>query len=77
MLEHGLPVIVNRDDATGVTTSLGENEPLLIACDTYLEARLQAGLIKGPCGSRASKVAMDFVSALHCAMESRPHSQYR
>ena len=60
MLEHGLPVIVNRDDAPGVGTPLGKAEPLLIACDTHLETRLQAGFGKGPRGSRRPQVTRDF-----------------
>ena len=60
MLEHGLPVIVNRDDAAGVATSPGKTEPLLIACDTHLETRLQAGLSRGPRGSRRPQVTREF-----------------
>ncbi len=60
MLEHGLPVIVNRDDAPGVGVPLGKAEPLLIACDTHLETRLQAGLGKGPRGSRRPQVGRVF-----------------
>ena len=60
MLEHGLPVIVNRDDARGVDAPLGKAEPLLIACDIQLEPRLLAGLGKGARASRRSQVAHGF-----------------
>ena len=70
MLEHGLPVIVNRDDAPGVGMPLGKAEPLLIACDTHLESRLQAGLPKGPRGSRRPPIAREFELSLERASPS-------
>ena len=67
MLEHGLPVIVNRDDAPGVTTPPGETEPLFIACNPHLEALLQTGLRKGPRLSRRTRIAKDFLFSLRSA----------
>ncbi len=52
MLEHGLPVIVNRDDAPGVSSLPRDSDPLLIHCDSNLETRLCAGPKRGPRGSR-------------------------
>ena len=70
MLEHGLHVIVNRDDAPGVGTPLGNAESLLIACDTHLETRLQAGLGKGPRGSRRTRIAKQFAQNLRIETSS-------
>jgi hypothetical protein len=45
MLEHGVPVIVTRDDVRIRTGSFAEPaEPLLHRCDETLEAKLAAGL---------------------------------
>ena len=86
MLEHGLPVIVNRDDAPGVTSPPGETEPLLVACNSHLETRLQAGLSKGPRLSRRARIAKDFLLSLQAGggppvrspvdlAPSQPHSR--
>jgi hypothetical protein len=64
MLEHGLPVIVNREDAPGVAGVLGNTEALLVAGDVHLENRLKAGLMKGPRVSRRSRIADDFLLKL-------------
>jgi hypothetical protein len=71
MLEHGLPVIVNRDDAETIGTSLENSDPLLIPCDAELENQLRGGLKKGRRGSRCPQVARSFVSALNQAAESQ------
>jgi len=64
MLEHGLPVIVNRD-AHHPDPSVSEKcEPLLISCNANLETRLRADLGHGPRGSRCPQVAQDFTFAL-------------
>jgi hypothetical protein len=63
MLEHGLPVIVNREDAF-LAAPVENHEPLFLACATDLEARLQAGLTKGPRGTRRAAVTQAFVSSL-------------
>jgi hypothetical protein len=62
MLEHGLPVIVNRDDAPGMADLVERAEPLLIACDRNLETRLQGGLMKGFRCSRRPQTAHSFLS---------------
>ena len=64
MMEHGLPVIVNREDAPGVKTEVEKSEPLLIPCDKHLESRLQAGLTKGRPLSRRAQIAKEFLCAL-------------
>jgi hypothetical protein len=72
MLEHGLPVIVNREDAPGVADVHGKPEPLLIACDEQLETRLLEGLVKGPHGSRRERLAAEFLQALGAPPAPRP-----
>lgn len=64
MLEHGLPVIVNRDDAPGTGHDSATSEPLLIQCDEQLESRLRAGLRKGPRQSRRPLRAREFENSL-------------
>ena len=64
MLEHGLPVIVNRTDTPGFVAPPRDDETLLIACDSQLEKHLQAGLTKGPCSSRRPEVARMFIASL-------------
>ena len=64
MLEHGLPVIVNREDAPGIGAPFGNSEPLLLACDTHLETCLQEGLRRGARGSRRAQVTHKFEVSL-------------
>jgi hypothetical protein len=64
MLEHGLPVIVNRDDAPSVKGLTRSSEPLLIPCDGDFRPRLRVGGPRGPRGSRRPEVAKSFLSAL-------------
>ncbi|MGB8167737.1 MAG: hypothetical protein WCF18_09630 [Chthoniobacteraceae bacterium] len=70
MLEHGLPVIVNRDDSASLAMAPDEAEPLLIRCDPHLEVRLQAGVSKGARGSRRPVVARKFLLSLGQASPS-------
>jgi hypothetical protein len=72
MLEHGLPVIVNREDAPGVADVHGKPEPLLLACNEQLETRLLEGLVKGPHGSRRERLAAEFLQALGAPPAPRP-----
>ena len=74
MLEHGLPVIVNREDASGVEVPPGKAEQLLIACDAQLENSLESGFGKGPRGSRRPQITHDFSSALEAAQMPVLHS---
>lgn len=69
MLEHGLPVIVNRNDIDicSPRRAKGENNPFFIPCDTSLEIRLRHGLEKPPRGSRRPRVVQSFLSDLECA----------
>lgn len=64
MLEHGLPVIVNRDDARFRIPCAGPDEPLLMQCDGCLETRLLAGVPKGPRRLRREQIARDFITSL-------------
>jgi hypothetical protein len=64
MLEHGLPVIVNRDDASFVGPEPYDSEPLLLQCDANLENRLCLRIEKGPRGSRRPRVARAFAQSL-------------
>ena len=64
MLEHGLPVIVNRDDVRFRTRSSGPDNPLLIQCDLKMEARLLAGVPKGPCRSFRPQTVLTFLMSL-------------
>ncbi len=64
MLEHGLPVIVNRCDTPSPAGPSEGADTLLIAGDSQLESRLRAGLGKGPRGSRSPLVARKFLLSL-------------
>ena len=64
MLEHGLPVIVNRDDNPDEASPTDTLHPLLIPCNAALEMRLRDGLKKTARGSRRPQVARDFALAL-------------
>lgn len=64
MLEHGLPVLVNRDDAPGAGGRDTNSEPLFIQCDEQLESRLCTGLRKGPRASRRLLRAQEFENSL-------------
>ena len=74
MLEHGLPVIVNRDDAPGAGARDKKLDPLIIRCDEQLESRLRAGLRKGPRTPRRPLMAREFEHSLTRAARSDAHN---
>jgi glycosyltransferase involved in cell wall biosynthesis len=74
MLEHGLPVIVNRDDVRFRIQCDGPDDPLLIQCDGNLEARLIAGVPKGPARLRREQIVRDFVRSLDQSPASAPRT---
>lgn len=63
MLDHGLPVIVTRDDFQPAVTA-HPNQPLFHRCDTALESKLVAGLPKGPVRQSLPDRAADFIRLL-------------
>jgi hypothetical protein len=70
MLDHGLPVIVSRDDfqpriAPGLPPS---SDPLFHLCDASLESKLMAGLKKSPPRPRLSEITAQF-----CRLLESPH----
>lgn len=71
MYEHGLPVIVNRDDAVfrGVPRATGGHSPLLHLLDHGLMDRLSE-LGKGERGSQLAKVASEFFSSFGATSKS-------
>jgi glycosyltransferase involved in cell wall biosynthesis len=64
MLEHGLPVIVTRDEFRPDTDSVLFADPLLHRCDSALESKLETGLPKRPAQDHVEKTARDFISIL-------------
>lgn len=64
MLEHGLPVIVNREDSAFATLEDNPIDPLLMRCDEQLADKLVRGLTKGAKASRLAHTAQQFVSTL-------------
>ena len=70
MLEHGLPVIVNRDDARFHTPCGGPDDPLLMKSDERMEARLLAGVPKGARHLRREDVVRNFLTSLQQAGSS-------
>jgi len=66
MVEHGLPVIVTRDDAQSrlVPSDPPSTDPLFYRCDEMLEARLTAGLPKKSPSPRREEIAARFCSML-------------
>ena len=69
MLEHGLPVIVNRDDIPfkGEQTELGESQRLLIRMRPDLPGVLVSGVPHGTPSPRLPKVAALFLRDLQIA----------
>jgi hypothetical protein len=67
MFEHGLPVIVNRDDTSSTGSNKSSDDPLVILCDANFEKRLRLQTTKGPRGSRLPRVAQTFLRALEGA----------
>jgi hypothetical protein len=59
MLDHGLPVVVTRDDFQPFrqTAEPPSSDPLVHRCDDRLEARLLAGLPKRPPRPRVDRIA--------------------
>lgn len=66
MLEHGLPVIVNRDDAkfSGVSEATLNDEPLLHRMDGQLVQKLVTGLNHSQSASRLTLTVQQFISSL-------------
>jgi glycosyltransferase involved in cell wall biosynthesis len=62
MLDHGLPVIVTREEETRGYESL--DDPLLYRCDGALESKLVAGLPQRAPVSRVVQIASRFLSSL-------------
>lgn len=66
MLEHGLPIIVNRDDFKLVSSSIlePESEPLLHKVDCHLVDKLNSKLSRTTPKSRLSSTAIQFTTDL-------------
>lgn len=64
MLEHGLPVVVNRIDTSLEVINKGPADPLLLRCDGQLPMRLVAGYPKGSRNSRLEPTTRLFISDL-------------
>jgi hypothetical protein len=73
MLDHGLPVIVSRDDFQAAVTSAPPGDLLLHHCDPSLESKLAAGLSKRLAHDRVNDVAREFIRLL-AGMKTRPAS---
>jgi hypothetical protein len=71
MLDHGLPVIVSRDDFQAAVTSAPPGDLLLHHCDPSLESKLAAGLSKRLAHDRVNGVAREFIRLL-AGMKTRP-----
>jgi glycosyltransferase involved in cell wall biosynthesis len=67
MLDHGLPVIISRDDyqAPPATEQTPPPDPLLHRYDNGLEAQLAVGLPKRPAQARLPEIARQFCQQLH------------
>jgi hypothetical protein len=67
MLDHGLPVIVTRDDFYSFyrPDQAPSNDPLLHLCDDKLEAKFLAGLPKRPTLARVHATASQLCRRLH------------
>lgn len=74
MLEHGLPVIVTRDDVSypGFDRDPPVSDPLLHRLDAMLEAKLAGGLDKRPPASTLPLVAQTMLADLAAKTASRP-----
>lgn len=70
MLEHGLPVIVTRDDFQPRLAPAGppSTDPLLHRCDGSLELKLANGLPRRPAHSRLGEIAAQFCQQLQMAV---------
>lgn len=68
MIEHGLPVIVTRQDRQSrFPVSEPSTDPLFHLCDDQLEQKLIAGLPKEPPQARRNQLAAEFCSMLESA----------
>jgi len=69
MLDHGLPVIVTRDDyqPQPLPDDPPSTDPFLYRCDDSLEEKLVMGLPKRPVHSRQGEIAAQFCQLLHTA----------
>jgi len=69
MLDHGLPVIVTRDDFHPYLPGDGppSTDPLLHRLDDALPAKLAAGLPKRPARHRVDEIAARLVGLLKAA----------
>ncbi len=72
MLDHGLPVIVTRDDFQPYVrpSQPPSDDPLIHRFDSHLEAKLAAGLPKRPPVSRVDEIAARFCELLSTAPPS-------
>jgi len=64
MLDHGLPVIVTRDEFVPEAPSTRPLDPLVHRCDAELESKLQKGLPKRAPRDRKPEVVATFIRAL-------------
>jgi hypothetical protein len=69
MLDHGLPVIVTRDDFQPriAPDRPPSEDPLFHQCDDLLESKLLAGLPKRPANPRLPHIAKEFCQELRAA----------
>ena len=74
MLDHGLPVIVTRDDFHSFHRAdrPPSVDPLVHHCDDQLEAKLLAGLPKRPPLAQVDEVAMQLCGRMHDLAASTP-----
>ena len=70
MIEHGLPVIANRDDwhPRCPTLKTATHDPLVHPLDEHLEGKLLRGLKRGTAAARSPSIAADFVNNLLAAL---------
>jgi hypothetical protein len=66
MLDHGLPVVVTRDDFHPFqkSTEPPSSDPLVHRCDDRIEAKLVAGLPKRPPQARVDRIAAQLCDKL-------------
>jgi glycosyltransferase involved in cell wall biosynthesis len=72
MLDHGLPVIVSRDDFQAAVATAPPEDPLLHRCDPALESKLVASLPKRPARDRVNDVAREFIRLLTSSPRQGP-----
>lgn len=64
MLDHGLPVIVTRDESSPAVSKFEATDSLLHRCDATLESKLVTGLAKRPAHQNLEIIARDFLHHL-------------